>query len=170
MSEIFACIVVWLHVAEPGAVARSNLLIGLPTKVTNMELPGEVVELIDLPSTCKVITTHDANGQVHSIYMGSLMAPSRSELIFGRVRSRRTHQNLMEMRKRGGTATVLVTEGMRSFEIRFLPKEYTESGPALDKVNGQLAEVGLKACGAWILEPTEVWNQGAVPEAGTRVV
>jgi hypothetical protein len=136
-----------------------------------VEIFEEVQNIINEVATIKTISTiFPDERRPHSIQVGSLTAASPSRLIFGRVLTQRTHENLLVMRDQGELASVLINLEMRSYEIMARPLEYAESGALLDKMNKVLKPKGIQAFGVWTLEPVEIWNQSPGPWAGKRMV
>jgi hypothetical protein len=136
-----------------------------------VEIPDMVLKLINDLTTIKTIATLFPNERkVHTIQMGSLMAIGPDKLVFGRVLTKRSHANLLEMKKNGELASVLINHEKMSYEILCRPLLYEESGEVLDRINEVLKPIGVKAFGAWTLEPVEVWNQCPGPWAGNRMV
>jgi hypothetical protein len=74
------------------------------------------------------------------------------------------------MKKKGESVSILIAKEINSYEIIAEIKDYQTSGEMLDKINAELKRIGLLAKGIWILEPKEVWNQSASPDAGKRIV
>lgn len=127
----------------------------------------------------KTIATRFPDGRVHTIYMGSLIAPSPDELVFAHIMMRRTHENLKDMKGKGELVSVSVTLGYESYEIMTSAGEYLTSGPKVDGMRGMLEKagvmdkvegMGMKLLGVWTLTPQEVWDQRPGPQAGTRIV
>lgn len=134
-------------------------------------IPEEVLKVLNDMTSVKTIATLFPNERrVHTIQMGSLMSVGVDRLVFGRVLTKKTHSNLIAMKRRGELASALINFEKRSYEILVKPLEYTESGPMLDQVNEALKPIGVKAFGAWTLEPVEVWNQCPGPFAGNKMI
>ncbi len=134
------------------------------------ELPTDVQSLLNARDSVKVLATTSADGGVHAIQLGSMMAPDPNTIIFGAVLMKHSGANLDGMRKSGALASVLVCNKLQSYQVRAKVKDYVTSGPVLERMNQELAKMNLGARGVWVLEPVEVWNQSASREAGTRMV
>jgi hypothetical protein len=133
-------------------------------------IPEEVLKVVNEITSVKTLATlFPDERKVHTIQMGSLMAVSADRLIFGRVLTKRSHANLLDMKKKGELASLLINYEKRSYEVMAKPMEYTESGDMLDRVNEVLKPIGVKAFGVWTLEPVEVWNQCPGPWAGNKM-
>lgn len=133
-------------------------------------IPENVLSLLNSPESVKVLATRTPDGGVHAIQVGSLMAPNASTIVFGAVLMQHSGKNLEGMRLDGSEAAVLVCNKMQSFQVRAKVKDFVTSGPLFEKMNDELAKLKLGARGVWVLEPTEVWNQSASPEAGKQLV
>lgn len=135
-----------------------------------VDIPEEVLKVVnDITSIKTIATLYPNERRVHTIQMGSLMTVSADRLIFGRVLTKRSHANLLEMREKGELVSVLINFEKRSYEIMAKPQDYAEAGGLLDKVNEMLKPIGVKAFGVWTLEPVEVWNQCPGPFAGNKM-
>ncbi|MEM2944181.1 MAG: hypothetical protein QXN93_06505 [Methanomassiliicoccales archaeon] len=135
-----------------------------------IKIPDEIMKIINDPGTAKILGTKDAEGNVHIVHVGSLVAPSQDSLAVGAVLMQKTSKNLGEMKAKNELASMLLVSGMKSFEIKARVKDYQTSGPLVDAMNKNLARLNLKARGVWVFEPVEIWNQSASMEAGKRIV
>lgn len=133
-------------------------------------LPDEVFTAINDPKAGKVLATIRPDGNAHVISVGSIIAPSPNMIAFGAVLMKETGKNLESMKKSSRMVSILVTSGMKSYQVRGAIKDYITSGPLYDKMNEELKKLGLKANGVWTIEPAEVWNQSASYEAGKKMV
>jgi len=135
-----------------------------------VELTDEILKILNDPKSVKVLATKETGGAVHAIQVGSMMAPNPGTIAAGAILMQRTSKNLEGMMKKGDLASILVCSRRESCEIRAKVKELQTSGPLLEGMNQVLAKLNLQARGAWIFEPVEVWNQGASPAAGKRII
>ncbi len=134
-----------------------------------VSLPENVMKLVNDPATVKILATVDAQGNAHAIQVGSLSAPDANTLVFGAVLMKTTGKNLEKMKAEGKKMTVLVSGGMESYSISASIKDFQTSGPIVDGMNEHLAAIHLHASGVWIVEPAEVFDQGANPNAGNKI-
>ena len=134
------------------------------------KLPDNVMELLNHPKSTKVVATKTPQGDVHASIVGSLSAPDPETIIFGTLIMHKTSLNLREMCRKGELASVLVVNGMISFEVRAKVREQRVEGKELDRMNDLLLPMGLKMTSVWLLEPVEVYDQSASYQAGTRMV
>jgi hypothetical protein len=132
-------------------------------------LPKEVMEAINNPKASKVLATVRADGTPHVVQAGSIMAASPELIVFGAIIMKQTCANLEAMKKKKGSITILVTEGMKSYQIKAKIKDALTEGPFMDKMNEALKPMGLKAHTVWTVEPTDVWNQSPSYEAGKKI-
>lgn len=133
-------------------------------------LPDEVKEMINSPTSSKVLATVRLDGNVHVISVGSIMAPDAQTIAFGAILMKETTKNLEMMRKKSLLVSVLVTSGTASYQVRGRIEDMVKSGPLFDQMNEGLKKIGLKANSVWTIEPTEVWNQSASYDAGKKMV
>lgn len=133
------------------------------------KMPKEVMELINDPASHKILATRAADGGVHAIEVGSIMAPDANTIMFGAILMKHSGKNLEAMKAEGTLASILVANQLRSFQVRGKVKDFVTSGPIFDKMNEELGKHKMAAQGVWLLEPVEVWDQSANPKAGTRL-
>lgn len=135
-----------------------------------VKMPDEVVAALNSPKASKVLATVRPDGSPHVIHVGSIIAPGPEMIAFGAILMKQTGKNLEHMKKVGAPVAVLVTQEMKSYEVRGKITNLVTSGPLFDKMNEELQKLGLKASGVWTLEPVEVYNQSANYEAGKKLV
>lgn len=133
-------------------------------------LPDEVFSAINDPKAGKVLATVRPDGNAHIISVGSIIAPSPNMIAFGAILMKETGKNLESMKKSSRMVSILVTSALKSYQVRGVIKDFVTSGPLFDKMNEELAKMGMKANGVWTIEPAEVWNQSASYEAGKKMV
>jgi len=134
-----------------------------------VNLPEDVMAELNNPKSSRVLGTTSSEGVVHLIQVGSLVAPSPNMIAFGAILMKVTNKNLEGMMKKKGIVSILVTNGMKSYEVKAKVKDYQTSGPVFEKLSEELKKMGLTVRGAWILEPVEVWNQSATYDAGKKI-
>jgi hypothetical protein len=135
-----------------------------------VDIPKEVMTLLNSSKATKVVATKTPLGDVHAIIVGSISAPDRHTIVFGTLIMKRSSENLRSMREKGELAAVLVAKDTVSYEIRCRVKEQRTEGEELQAMNEKLAPMGLKMSSVWHLEPVEIWDQSASYQAGTRMV
>lgn len=134
-----------------------------------VSIPSETLKLVNDPKSVKMVATKSAKGEIHAIPVGSVMAPDANTIVFGAIMMNRASKNLESMRSSSDVASVVVCNGLQSCEIRAKVKDFQTAGPMVDGMNAELAKLHLKARGVWVLEPIEVWNQSAGPDAGKKI-
>jgi hypothetical protein len=135
-----------------------------------VKIPDEVVEAINNQKNPKIIATVGPDGAPHAIQAGTIGAPSNEMMIVGAILMKRTGKNLEAMKKGGKTASFLVLDGPKSYEVRCTVGDFVTSGPMFDAMSEKLKEMGMTLNGVWTFTPVEVWNQSASMEAGTKMV
>lgn len=133
-------------------------------------IPEEVMKVLNDPASVRVIATKSDKGDVHIIQAGSIKAPAPDTIIIGAILMKRTGKNLEGMKAKGELVSVLAGSKLQSYEIRAKVKDLVTSGPIFEGMNAELAKMGMKASGVWVLDVKEVWNQSANYSAGTKMV
>ncbi len=135
-----------------------------------VKIPDEIVNLINSDQIPKILATVDTDGNAHAIQAGSIKAPSNEMMIVLAILMKRTDKNLQSMKKDGKTASFLVLDGMNAYEVRCAVGDFVTSGPLYDMAAEQMKERGRTFRGVWTFAPTEVYNESASAEAGTKMV
>jgi len=117
----------------------------------------------------KVLTTVSADGVLHSIRVGSLIAPAPNMLAVGAILMKNTAKNLEDMKKKNQLAAILIGSEMNAYLVLAKIKDSHKAGPLFEKMNENLKAIGLQAGAVWTFEPTGVWNQSANYEAGKKI-
>lgn len=130
-----------------------------------MNIPEQAVKLLNDPDASKVLTTISDDGVLHSIVVGSIMAPDEKTVCAAEVLMKTTAKNL-ETNK---NIAVLTVKGMESYLVNATVVERQTEGPLFDKVAEQMKKAGLPMKALWIFEPTAVYDQSAGPNAGTKL-
>jgi len=130
-----------------------------------VNIPNNVLELIRTRTTAKVLVTASKDAKPHAIVAGSIGAPTADTMIVGEVLMKKSSKNLSENSK----AAFLIFAGKDAFEIECTVKARLDKGPEVDAMNKELAAIGLKAAAVWVLKVDAVFDQGASPNAGTKL-
>ena len=135
-----------------------------------VKIPDEVFNAINNDKNPKILATVGADGAPHAIQAGTISAPSNEMMIVGAILMKRTGKNLEAMKKGGKTASFLVLDGPKSYEVRCTVGDLVTSGPMFDAMSEKIKQMGMTLKGVWTFTPVEVWNQSASMEAGTKMV
>jgi hypothetical protein len=131
--------------------------------VTN--IPNDVLELVRANTTTKVLVTASKGSKPHAIVAGTIASPTADTMVVGEVLMKVSAKNLSE----NPQASFLIASGNDAFEIECTAKARLESGPEIEIMNKELDAIGLKAAAVWIFMVDAVYNQGASPNAGTKL-
>ena len=134
-----------------------------------VKIPDEVFNAINNEKNPKILATVGAHGAPHAIQAGSIGAPSNEMMIVGAILMKKTGQNLEAMKRDNKLASILVLDGMKSYEVRCKVGDFITSGPLFDKMSEKIKQIGLTLQGVWTFTPVEVFNQSASYEAGTKM-
>lgn len=128
-------------------------------------IPNNILELLKAQETVKVLVTSNKDGKPHAIVAGSIAAQTADTMIVGEILMKRSSKNLKENSK----AAFLIASGTKAYEIECVAKARLESGPELDAMNKALEAIGMQAAAVWIFSVNAVYDQGASPNAGTKL-
>jgi hypothetical protein len=135
-----------------------------------VNMPEEVMKVINDPESSRVLATRGKDGNIHAVHLGSIRAISPSLIVLGAILMKHSSENLEAMKKKGELASILAIKKTESYQVKAKVMDYRTSGPAFEKMDANIKQMGLTLRGVWILEPAEVWNQSANYEAGKRIV
>ena len=128
-------------------------------------IPKDVVDIMTAQGAVKTLVTVSAAGQPHAIVAGSIFPTPDGKVIVGEVLMKRSKANL----EANGKAAMLITAGPKSFELVLANPARLDSGPVFDNMKAKLAEMKLPCFGVWAFDVCEVWDEGAGPNAGTKI-
>jgi len=128
-------------------------------------IPNNVLDALKAQSTTKILVTASKDATPHAIVAGSIVSPAADTMIVGEILMKVSANNL----KGNPKAAFLISAGKDAFEIECTAKARLDSGPELETMNKQLAAMGLKAAAVWVFRVDAVFDQGATPNAGTKL-
>ncbi len=130
-----------------------------------VDIPANVIEKMNAQGTVKALVTADASGQPHAIICGSILSPSPDKVIVGEVLMKRSADNLAKNAK----AAIMVSAGPEAYEIVVTNPVRMTEGPIVDQMNEGLAKAHLTAKAVWMFDVCAVYDEGAGPNAGTKI-
>jgi hypothetical protein len=133
-------------------------------------LPKDVLELINDKSSSKILGTRSRNGDVHLINVGGAGTLDPETIFIGEIFMKASGENLRLAQSEGTRASVLVSKGPQSYEIRCKVKDHVTSGPVFDQMKGAFAQMKFDLKGLWLLTPDCVWNESPTWDGGRRMV
>ena len=131
-----------------------------------VEMPQQVVNMINHPNTNKVLATISPDGYPHTIVAGSLMCTDSETIIVGEAFMYRTVQNL----ERDAHAEFIVWQGRNAYSIKAVAQERKTSGPEFDRMSELLGKMNMSVAAIWVFKAKEVWDESASKNAGDRVI
>ena len=130
-----------------------------------MQMPNEVISLLNDQEATKVLTSVSAKGIPHTVVIGSTMAPDPNLICAAEVLMQTTSKNLKE----NTNVAILVVKGMESYQVIATVKAHQAEGPLFDNIKGELEKKGMPCRGLWLFDPVEIFNQSAGPDAGKKI-
>jgi len=94
-----------------------------------VKIPDEVFNAINNEKNPKILATVGADGAPHAIQAGSIGAPSNEMMIVGAILMKKTGKNLEAMKRDHKLASILVLDGMKSYEVRCEVGDGLDPGP-----------------------------------------
>ena len=137
---------------------------------TMVKLPDAVFKLLNDRASNKILGTRMKNNDVHIINVGGAGAVDPETIFVGEIFMKATGENLNLAKKEGTKASLLVSRGPESYEIRCSIKDHVTSGPMFDKMKETFAAMKFDLKGLWLLKPEEVWNESPAWDSGRKMV
>jgi hypothetical protein len=113
--------------------------------------------------------TKSSKGDVHLINVGGAGAVDPETIFVGEIFMRASGENLELAKKEGTRASLLVSKGFESYEIRCSVKDHVTSGPMFDQMKATFAQMKFDLKGLWLLKPEEVWNESPTWDKGRKM-
>jgi len=130
-----------------------------------VNIPTNVIELMNKEGTVKALVTSSKKGMPHAIIAGTIMSPAPNTMVIGEVLMKVSSKNLKENEE----AAFLITSGTEAYEINCKVKARLDKGPELDGMNKVLETMHMHAAAIWIFTVEAVFDQSASPKAGTKL-
>ncbi len=131
-----------------------------------VNIPAEVIEIMNAKDTVKVLVTANKVGQPHAIVCGTIACPTPGKMVVGEVLMKRSTEYMVENSK----AAFLISAGPKAYEIQVDNPVRYDNGEQLEQMNVALAAANLKAKALWMFDVVAVYDEGAGPNAGTKIV
>lgn len=133
--------------------------------VKMVDIPENVMAIMNDKGTTKVLVTANKAGQPHAIVCGTIMSPAPGKMVVGEVLMKRSAQYMAENSK----AAFMISNGPKAYEIQVDNPVRVDGGDDLAKMNEMLAGANLHAKALWIFDVVAVYDEGAGPNAGTKI-
>ncbi len=128
-------------------------------------IPGEVMDLMNAKETTKLLVTASSDGQPHAIVCGSIFATSDGKAGVGEVLMKRASKNLKDT----GKAALSISAGPKAYELILGNPVRADSGPIFEDLKAKLASLNLPCFAVWTFDVTEIYDEGAGPNAGKKI-
>lgn len=130
-----------------------------------MKLTEKVASLIGDESSVKILSSISEDGKLHSIVVGTMMHIEADKLCAFEVFMDTTSKNIQANKD----VAILVVKGMESYLVNATATERYTEGKLYDVFSESLIKKGLPIKALWVFEANEVFDQGASPNAGTKI-
>jgi hypothetical protein len=129
-----------------------------------MELPEDVVKLINDPKTIKTLTTVDSEGNPHSVPIGSMRVVDGNIAYMELLDTCRTQKNMLNCYWFNKDVSVLVVDDWKKgdvYQIKGSPYKFLRQGPIWDIYLDEVWKIipDSDPAGVWLITPKEVVNQ-----------
>ncbi len=130
-----------------------------------VQIPQNVIDLINDPASTKILVTASKDGRPHAIVCGSIGCPAPDTMVVGQVLMKRAAAYLDANKK----AAFLICKGPVSYEINVQYMKTETSGPAFDGMKEALAKHNLPLFAVKFFKVCCVCDEGAGPNAGKKI-
>ncbi|MFA5312019.1 MAG: hypothetical protein WC375_01725 [Methanomassiliicoccales archaeon] len=134
------------------------------------KLPDVVFNLMNERSATKILGTKNVKGDVHLINIGGAGALDPETIFVGQIFMKATSENLAHSKKDGSHASMLVSKGPESYEVRCSVKDHVTAGPMFDKMKENFMAMKFDLKGLWLLKVEEVYNESPSWDSGRKIV
>jgi hypothetical protein len=128
-------------------------------------VPSEIIELMNAKETTKVLVTASSDGQPHAIVCGSIFATPDGKAGVGEILMKRAAKNLKDT----GKAALTICAGPKAYELVLKNPVRADSGPIFEDMKAKMAAMNLPCFAVWTFEVCAVYDEGAGPNAGTKI-
>lgn len=130
-----------------------------------VDIPENVKEIMNEKGTTKVLVTANKAGQPHAIVCGTIATPAPGKMVVGEVLMKRSAEYMSENSK----AAFLISNGPKAYEIQVDNPVRFDNGDQLAQMNEMLKAANLHAKALWLFDVVAVYDEGAGPNAGTKI-
>jgi hypothetical protein len=129
-----------------------------------MELPENVVKLINDPKKIKTLTTVDNEGNPHTVPIGSMTVLDGNIAFMELLDTCKTQKNMLNCYWFNKDVSVVVVgdwEKGDAYQIKGSPYKFLRQGPVWDTFLDEIWKIIPEAdpAGVWLITPKEVVNQ-----------
>ena len=129
-----------------------------------MQLPEDVVKLINDPKKIKTLTTVDKEGHPHTVPIGSMHVLEGNLAFMELLDTCKTQKNMLNCYWFKKDVSVLVIDDWGKgdvYQIKGSPYKLLRQGPIWDNFLDEVWKIIPDAdpCGVWLIKPKEVVNQ-----------
>jgi hypothetical protein len=132
-----------------------------------MNLPAELLRLLNEPGAGKIIGIYSTNGKLEVVPLASIKAPRPDVILLAQGAKREANKSLIYRMETDDIITLLfvaMEQGwQRTFRTICKVKEFQTTGPLYEKFLDELRANYAELSGVWVLEPLETtdWSQNA---------
>ena len=130
-----------------------------------MRIPEKVMNVLSDEGTVKVLTSISADGTLHSVVAGSIMAMGEDELFVAEIFLNTTSSNIQA----NGKAAVLVVKGAESYLLNATAIERYTDGEFFETMSKPMVEKGMPVKAVWTFAVDEISDQSPSPNAGAKL-
>ncbi len=120
-----------------------------------VNIPKEIVDMMALQETGKVLATADANGVPNAAAIWSLRPVGDDQIAFAEVFMKKTKENLVNTKK---AAVLVIKPPDKSYQLKGNFLGFQTSGPLFDGFAQGLAAVKLTLKGVGIIKISEIYE------------
>ncbi len=134
------------------------------------EMTKEVMDMFNNPKASKVMATRDAQGKIHAVPHGSIMAIVPDRIAFAKLVKGKTWENLQATKVASITAFMLGEKPQESvgYQVKGVCEGIETSGELMEKYQSQMPP-GMKLAGVGVVKVEEVYEVTPGPNCGRRI-
>jgi hypothetical protein len=128
-----------------------------------MDLPENVIELLNDRDAVKTLTTTDDDGTTSVVNLTAIKAPKPNVIELAEVGAKQLNKELLRYMDAGGLVSILCRSAQKedrlAYQIVCRVREFQTSGPLYEKFLDELRARYVDLDGVWVLEPVDVVNR-----------
>jgi hypothetical protein len=130
-----------------------------------MDLPDNVIRLINDSDTEKTLATVTADGKTSLTNVKEIKAPKRSVIVLGQTDAKQLNRELLNHMDEGSLVSILcvsLNEEQRiAYQIICSVREFQTSGPLYEKFLDELRARYVDLDGVWVLKPVDIVDRSS---------
>ena len=137
-----------------------------------MDLPDDVMELLNNREAVKTLATIADDGTTSLVAVKAVKAPEPNVIVLAQVMAKQLYSELLHHMETGSLVSILCisARGERQVEYQIIcsVREFQTAGPLYEKFLDELRARYVDLDGVWVLDPVDIVDRSASFGPGSR--